>query len=449
MNLRQLTVCWLRLILSEALPEQQGGNEPMKPEEFEKLFKNVPEHVPDPKLMAELEEEFSWMDEDDIGGEELLPDLGELPVINIDDIVTGANPRQNFAGESYDILLESIKAHESVTVPLILRPIDESKKKFEIIDGERRYRAAKEAGLKLLPCHIIDVNAGQASLMRIVANLQREELGAMEFSLGLNATIKENPNIKETELAKRLGMSASRLSNAKQLSTKIPKKIHEYFIKPNKEGKVLTQKHGETLYPLISAVEEKRVNIKKVIDLAGEAYRTGMRTAELRNRVQILLGQSKPSVLSATTQTAITNFDSKHGKKVSLNLTSKKADIKIDFTELNPDEDLGSIMADIEALLTAHIGELALISTNDSANVISEENPESSNLNATSTNVVEFETPLCAKCGFITEKNDRFTINGEIYCGYCIIGCLQCGDIMLKTDAITRNNRTLCKKCAS
>ena len=410
----------------------------MKPDEFEKLFKNVPEHAPDPKLMAELEEEFAWMDDADDSNDDI--SKANRPNIAINKIVpSDNNPQKEFASESFNVLCESVKAQRNVTVPLIVRHIgNDDEEKYEIIDGERRFKAAQKAGLPYVSCHVVTVDDGQASLMRIVANLQRKELGAMEFSLGLNATIKENPEINESELAKQLGMSASRFSNAKHLSIKIPKKIHKYFIEPNKKGKALTQKHGEMLYPLVAKVEAKEIAGKVLSQLATEAYEAGMGTAELNKRVKSLLGQSKPSVLSASTQTALTNLDTRHGKKVRLNLTGKKADIKIDFSALEPDEDIGSLMADIEAILTTHVGELASISTEEDTDTNDEDNAEQEE---TSTTVIEPDVPICADCGAKHDLDGRILISGQYYCGICSAFCNQCGKPTLKANATEEKSK--------
>jgi len=127
-------------------------------------------------------------------------------------------PRKRFDESELDSLSESIKAY-GVIQPLAVKkiqdlpfPMPQSKAKYEIIAGERRWRASKMAGLTQVPCVVFDADRNESALMALVENLQRSDLSFFEEALAMQ-TLMLMTGQTQTELAKSLAVSQSTLSN--------------------------------------------------------------------------------------------------------------------------------------------------------------------------------------------------------------------------------------------
>ena len=106
--------------------------------------------------------------------------------INIHDIMPNANqPRKTFSEEKIDELAKSIKEH-GIIQPIVVRKKDKS---YEIVAGERRWRAARKAELTQVPCLIRELSDEQNMLIAIIENMQREDLNPVEEAEGLNQMI--------------------------------------------------------------------------------------------------------------------------------------------------------------------------------------------------------------------------------------------------------------------
>lgn len=128
------------------------------------------------------------------------------------------NPRQpRTATDSASIaeLAESIRA-QGVLQPLLVREVDGSPGRLQIIAGERRWRAAREAGLDQVPCLIVPLGDREASLAALVENLQRQDLGPLEEAEGFRHMLEQFSLNSET-LAAALGKSRSHVANTVRL----------------------------------------------------------------------------------------------------------------------------------------------------------------------------------------------------------------------------------------
>ncbi len=134
--------------------------------------------------------------------------------IPIDDIIPNKRqPRRHFDQDSLDELAESIKLH-GVLSPILVRPL--SVGKFEIIAGERRWRASQLAKLKTVPVSVRSV-AGQESLeLAIIENVQREDISAYEAALAYQSLIEEF-GLNQEEVAMRVGKTRTSISNTVRL----------------------------------------------------------------------------------------------------------------------------------------------------------------------------------------------------------------------------------------
>lgn len=141
--------------------------------------------------------------------------------IPIDDIIANKRqPRRYFEEDALEELAESIKVH-GILSPILVRPL--SAGKFEIIAGERRWRAAKLSGLKTVPVSVKSV-AGQESLeLAIIENVQREDISAYEAALAYRQLVDEF-GLNQEDVALRVGKTRTSISNTLRL-LRLPARI--------------------------------------------------------------------------------------------------------------------------------------------------------------------------------------------------------------------------------
>ena len=156
-------------------------------------------------------------------------------------------PRKNFDEESLRELSESIKSY-GILNPLTVRIRGG---KYELVAGERRLRAARIAGLREVPCMLVDVNMEGASLIALVENLQRKDLGINQLILMFG--------MSQEEAARRIGKSQSAVANKLRL-LKLPRDILDTL---RENG--LTERHGRALLRLSSSVEQRQA-LEYIID---------------------------------------------------------------------------------------------------------------------------------------------------------------------------------------
>jgi ParB family chromosome partitioning protein len=135
-------------------------------------------------------------------------------------------PRQHFDGEKLEELAQSLREHGLIE-PLVVRrrPGTDT---FELIAGERRWRAAQKAGLRELLVVVRDVSAKDAYELALIENVQREDLDPIEFAEALDRLLKEHGHTQET-LATRLGKDRSTIANALRL-LRLPPTVREKVV---------------------------------------------------------------------------------------------------------------------------------------------------------------------------------------------------------------------------
>ncbi len=148
-------------------------------------------------------------------------------------------PRKYFDGEKMDELVESIR-QKGVIQPLVVRREEDY---YQIIAGERRWRAAQKAGLKEIPVTIQDVSEDWALEIALIENIQREDLNPIEESEAYAYLIKHF-DLSQEEVAKRVGKSRSAVTNALRL-LRLPEKIREQILMG-----VLSMGHARALLAL-------------------------------------------------------------------------------------------------------------------------------------------------------------------------------------------------------
>jgi len=135
-------------------------------------------------------------------------------------------PRQHFDGEALEELAQSIKEHGLIE-PLVVRR-REGSDQFEIVAGERRWRAAQRAGLRDVTVVVRDVSTKEAFELALIENVQREDLDPIEFAEALERLVDEHGYTQES-LAQRLGKDRSTITNALRL-LKLPEAVRAKVI---------------------------------------------------------------------------------------------------------------------------------------------------------------------------------------------------------------------------
>lgn len=141
-----------------------------------------------------------------------------LPIGEIEPDKT--QPRKNFAPEALAELAASIAEH-GVLQPIVVRPAGGG---YRIVAGERRWRAARQAGLTEIPAVIKDLTDRQAAEMALVENLQREDLNPVEEALGFRRLMDEN-GLTQEQAAQRVGKSRPAVANTLRLLNLSPKAL--------------------------------------------------------------------------------------------------------------------------------------------------------------------------------------------------------------------------------
>lgn len=180
-------------------------------------------------------------------------------------------PRKEFDKENLSELAQSILAY-GVIQPIIVRKVNEE---YQIIAGERRYRACKLIGLKEIPAIVQDMNDEKAAAVSLIENLQRKDLNYFEEANAFNVLINTF-GLKQDELAKKIGKSQSAIANKIRL-LKIPGQVR-CLISPE----IISERHARALLKLNSTKMQSEV-IKQIY----EKELTVKETEELVERIKV------------------------------------------------------------------------------------------------------------------------------------------------------------------
>ena len=155
----------------------------------------------------------SIFDDDDAG---LLGDTPQtLSTLKIGDIEPNkSQPRKDFNNEALQALADSIVEH-GIIQPLTVRPMADGRS-YQIVAGERRWRAAKIAGLTEVPVRILELSDAETAEIALIENLQREDLNPIEEAMGYQQ-LMDNYGMRQEDVAKRVGKSRSSVANALRL----------------------------------------------------------------------------------------------------------------------------------------------------------------------------------------------------------------------------------------
>lgn len=240
----------------------------------------------------------------------------EIKEIKIEDLrVNPYQPRKTFNEESLKELSESIKEH-GVIQPIIVK---KSIKGYEIVAGERRYRASKLAGKETIPAIIREFTDKQMMEIAVLENLQRENLNVIEEAEAYK-TLMTNLNLTQEQVAKRVGKSRSHITNLLGILT-LPSEV-KTLVKENK----ITMGHARALskiedpYKIKELADRIITETMSVRDIEKETT-----SEEIKKKVK----QTKPSK-SQEYLTIEKELSEYLGTKVKLN--NKKLEIKYENT---------------------------------------------------------------------------------------------------------------------
>ncbi|NNF52636.1 MAG: ParB/RepB/Spo0J family partition protein [Gammaproteobacteria bacterium] len=232
-------------------------------------------------------------------------------------------PRDDMRTESLDDLAASIRA-QGVVQPIVVRPLpggDETR--YEIIAGERRWRAAQIAGLDTIPAVIRNVPDEAAVAMSLIENIQRENLNPMEESRALHRLIAEFEMTHE-QAAQAVGRSRSAVSNLLRLL-----ELDE-SVRAMVEGREIEMGHARALLGLPAA---------RQLEIARRVAREGMSARETERLVKQLKQPKKPKVAPKTdpnVRALESQLSEKLGARVSVQQSGKgKGKLVINYNSLD------------------------------------------------------------------------------------------------------------------
>ena len=251
-------------------------------------------------------------------------------------------PRKAFADDLIDQLAQSIQ-NQGIIQPLLVNP--NGRGRYQIIAGERRWRAAMKAGLTTVPCIVRDLDTQKKMEIALIETLQREDLNAMEVAGGIRALMDECGYTQE-EAAKRLSKSRPAVANALRLLT-LPQSVQDMV----REG-ALTAGHARVLVTVETQEEQEA--------LAMEVLNEGMNVRQLEQLVAERKGQKKVQVIPKTREKQAPLSTELHalenriretvGMRASLKGNENKGKIVIEYYTRDELEHLNELLERMENL---------------------------------------------------------------------------------------------------
>ena len=228
-------------------------------------------------------------------------------------------PRHEFKEEALMELADSISRH-GILQPLLVRPLLGGG--YQIVAGERRWRAARMAGLTEVPAVIRELDESQVMELALIENLQREDLSPLEEAQGYAALI-DTYGFTQEEVAETVGKSRPAVTNALRLM-KLPEEIRsmleEGVLSAGHARALLALPEEEAMVALVRQVKEKGLSVRQVEELAKKASQRGKEEKK----------EKKSRKIPYFSEAELALHDHL-GRKVSVNGTKKKGVLQIEF----------------------------------------------------------------------------------------------------------------------
>lgn len=200
----------------------------------------------------------------------------DVKLISINDIVPNRfQPRQIFNENELNELADSIKQH-GIIQPLILRTLGD---KYEIIAGERRYRAAIIAGLYSVPSIIVDKDDDESAEIAIIENIQRKDLTPIEEAKSYKKLL--NRGLTQEEIAQKLGVTQPTIANKLRLLN-LTEEVQDALLRNR-----ISERHARALLKLESPQEQ--------VDMLNRIINEKINVKQSEEEIDSLLGYSKPT----------------------------------------------------------------------------------------------------------------------------------------------------------
>ncbi|GIO23986.1 nucleoid occlusion protein [Oceanobacillus sp. J11TS1] len=214
---------------------------------------------------------FGKSDKDPIDTEKVSFSSDEVVQIDIDKIQANRyQPRTIFQEEKIKELAQTIHTHGMIQ-PIVVRKIDDDS--FELIAGERRWRAVQHLGWKKVSAIIRDMSDTETASVALIENLQREELTVIEEAAAYNKLL-ELHNLTQEALAQRLGKNQSTIANKLRL-LKLPKEVQDALLE-----KLITERHARALIKLKDE-EQQLLVLKEILEKEWNVKQTEERIAKI------------------------------------------------------------------------------------------------------------------------------------------------------------------------
>lgn len=257
---------------------------------------------------------------------------GSIRLVDINDIQpNNEQPRKNFSDEELEELSASIKQF-GVLQPLIVR---EKNGKYEIVAGERRYRASKLAGLKELPIIVKDFSDVETLQVSLIENIQRENLNPMELAYAYNL-LMERFDLTQEEVADKVGKSRSSVANIIRLMNLTPyvqEKLREEVITFGHARAILSIKDKKLQKQITDYVIEKQLSVRETEKYIQSLYDMKPKTKKTEKLVNPFYKEIQE------------NLQKMLGTKVIISKGAKKGKIEIEYYS---DEELERILQHIQ-----------------------------------------------------------------------------------------------------
>jgi ParB family transcriptional regulator, chromosome partitioning protein len=249
-------------------------------------------------------------------------DLRELPVSLIKP--NPNQPRTNFDPEALSALAASIEA-SGVIQPLLVRPLHDGS--YELVAGERRWRAAQQAGLEKVPAVVRNAEQAERLEVALIENMVREDLNPVEEARACAALVEELGLSKE-ELAKRVGRSRPAISNLIRI-LELPDDVLELL-----EATELSEGHGKAL--LAVPGHDARRRLAKAAVKGGWSVRETEERAKLAGQPKPKKGSRKPNAeQAAAMREAADRFEAALGHEVRVHSKGAEIGVEIRFEDLD------------------------------------------------------------------------------------------------------------------
>ncbi|MDU5324384.1 MAG: ParB/RepB/Spo0J family partition protein [Peptoniphilus harei] len=216
----------------------------------------------------------------------------KLMEINIEDIVANeGQPRKNFDQEELKDLASSIKKY-GIIQPLLLKKKED---KYEIIAGERRFRAAGLAGLERVPAIVKDISDDESSRIAIIENIQRKDLNPVEEAMSYRHLL-DSQDLTQKELADEIGKSRQYIGNTIRLlnlDPRVLKLLEEEKISTSHGKKLLSIKDGDKQYKEAMRIIKDSLPVnenKKTVKRPRIQEKEDIFLVDMRSKVERTLG---------------------------------------------------------------------------------------------------------------------------------------------------------------